>query len=107
MSGRAAQNIHGSVMSSNWRARDNTSLNDAVPERRSSRPGWTRSTNSGRHDRRETAATQYTRPSDKAGNDDDTKRAIQDGRRLYVGNLPYMAKVDDVAMLFTASNYTV
>ena len=40
------------------------------------------------------------------GEDDPrTFLAIAEGRRLYVGNLPYMAKTDDVKDLFAANEY--
>ncbi|KAK0467282.1 putative ribonucleoprotein [Desarmillaria tabescens] len=34
-------------------------------------------------------------------------QAIEEGRRLYVGNLPYMAKKQDVQALFEGDGYTV
>ncbi|KAJ5302509.1 hypothetical protein N7476_009308 [Penicillium atrosanguineum] len=34
-------------------------------------------------------------------------QAISEGRRLYVGNMPYAAKSDDVEALFTAAQYPV
>ena len=40
------------------------------------------------------------------GEDDpDTLRAIAEGRRLYVGNMPYMAKTKDVELLFAEGGY--
>lgn len=42
------------------------------------------------------------------GEDDPrTAQAIAEGRRLYVGNLPYMAKADDVEDLFKSGEYRV
>ena len=42
------------------------------------------------------------------GEDDpDTLQAIAEGRRLYVGNMPYMAKTRDVEMLFAGGGYQV
>ena len=42
------------------------------------------------------------------GEDDpDTLPAIAEGRRLYVGNMPYIAKTKDVEMLFAESGYHV
>ena len=42
------------------------------------------------------------------GEDDPrTLQAISEGRRLYVGNMPYMAKTQDVAALFASQSYTV
>ncbi|KAJ5661477.1 uncharacterized protein N7477_009093 [Penicillium maclennaniae] len=34
-------------------------------------------------------------------------QAISEGRRLYVGNMPYTAKTEDVEALFTAAQYSV
>lgn len=34
-------------------------------------------------------------------------QAISDGRRLYVGNMPYTAKSEDVEALFTASEFSM
>ncbi|OJJ47074.1 hypothetical protein ASPZODRAFT_132009 [Penicilliopsis zonata CBS 506.65] len=34
-------------------------------------------------------------------------QAISEGRRLYVGNMPYTAKADDVQALFTATGYNI
>ena len=40
------------------------------------------------------------------GEDDPrTLQAIAEGRRLYVGNMPYIAKIRDVEMLFAGGNY--
>lgn len=40
------------------------------------------------------------------GEDDpETLQAITEGRRLYVGNMPYMAKTKDVEMLFADKDY--
>ena len=40
------------------------------------------------------------------GEDDPkTLQAIAEGRRLYVGNMPYMAKTKDVEMLFADKDY--
>lgn len=40
------------------------------------------------------------------GEDDpNTLQAIAEGRRLYVGNMPYIAKTNDVEMLFASDDY--
>ncbi|CAI7599673.1 unnamed protein product [Penicillium pancosmium] len=36
-----------------------------------------------------------------------TPQAITDGRRLYVGNMPYTAKAEDVEALFTAAEFSI
>ena len=42
------------------------------------------------------------------GEDDpQTLQAITEGRRLYVGNMPYIAKTRDVEMLFAEGGYQV
>ena len=38
-------------------------------------------------------------------NDPRTLQAIEEGRRLYVGNLPYMARTEDVESLFVQHGY--
>lgn len=45
-------------------------------------------------------------PAEIRGEDDPrTLQAIAEGRRLYVGNLPYMAKTEDIQDLFVSNNY--
>ena len=45
-------------------------------------------------------------PAEVRGEDDPrTFQAIVEGRRLYVGNLPYMAKAQDVRTFFESSGY--
>ena len=42
------------------------------------------------------------------GEDDpSTLQAIAEGRRLYIGNMPYIAKTKDVEMLFAEGDYQV
>lgn len=36
-----------------------------------------------------------------------TPQAISEGRRLYVGNMPYTAKSEDVEALFTAAEFAM
>lgn len=44
-------------------------------------------------------------PRTVRGEDDPrTLQAIVEGRRVYVGNMPYMAKTEDVESLFTSSD---
>lgn len=40
-------------------------------------------------------------------NDEATTKAIAEGLRIYVGNLPYMVKEDDVSKLFLDDGYDV
>ena len=96
MSGRAQ-------LSDNWRLRDNTPSQEAQT---------TGSNNRGvQHLDRTHRNTedQGPRVSEVLRGDDDpqTIQAIDEGRRLYVGNLPYMAKTNDVEQLFFDSGYHV
>lgn len=112
MSFRATQDTRDSLrragMSSNWRARDdNASSSNAVVKSLTNGPRWTRSTESGKNNDRQAAPKEIRSPTESTAADARAKQAIRDGRRLYVGNLPYMAKTDDVAMLFPNDDYTV
>lgn len=55
--------------------------------------------------------TKFNRPFNGGqlrGEDDPaTLQAIAEGRRLYVGNMPYIAKTEDVERLFAADDYQV
>jgi hypothetical protein len=39
--------------------------------------------------------------------DPQAQQAMAEGRRLYVGNMPYMAKTEDVDTLFQSEEYKV
>lgn len=90
-----------SQISSNWRARDTTVESEATVSPQISRLSWVRP-GSG-----ELVSTQRTEPTESTRAGEDAKKAISEGRRLYVGNLPYMAKKDDVAGIFDSSDYVV
>lgn len=112
MSFRATQETRGFLsragMSSNWRARDdNASSSGAAVMPRMNRPRWTRSTELEKDKDQQAAPKEISPLTESTTADERAKQAIQDGRRLYVGNLPYMAKTDDVAMLFPNDQYTV
>ncbi|KAL8663638.1 MAG: hypothetical protein Q9202_003708 [Teloschistes flavicans] len=47
------------------------------------------------------------KPSLRGEDDPRTLQAIAEGRRLYVGNLPYIAKTRDVESLFEGENYQI
>ncbi|KAL8846298.1 MAG: hypothetical protein Q9221_008606 [Calogaya cf. arnoldii] len=47
------------------------------------------------------------KPEIRGENDPQTLQAITEGRRLYVGNLPYMAKTKDIENLFSQNNYQI
>ncbi|KAJ5927912.1 hypothetical protein N7466_006868 [Penicillium verhagenii] len=51
--------------------------------------------------RTNTSRTAFSRPGSHV------PQAISDGRRLYVGNMPYTAKSEDVEALFTASEFSI
>lgn len=90
-----------SKMSSNWRARDTAIASEATATPHIARLSWVRP-GSG-----ETISTQPTVPTESTRRDEDAKKAISEGRRLYVGNLPYMAKTADVAGIFANGDYVV
>ena len=94
-------------MSSNWRARDdNASSNNAAVMPRMNRPHGAPSEFEKNKDH-QAAPKEIRPPTETTTADERAKQAIQEGRRLYVGNLPYIAKTDDVAMLFPENEYTV
>lgn len=49
--------------------------------------------------RTNTSRTAFSRPGPNV------PQAISEGRRLYVGNMPYTAKLEDVQALFTAAQF--
>lgn len=49
--------------------------------------------------RTNTSRTAFARPGPHV------PQAISEGRRLYVGNMPYTAKTEDVEALFTAAEF--
>ncbi|OCL05748.1 hypothetical protein AOQ84DRAFT_390669 [Glonium stellatum] len=80
--------------SSNWRARQESQppSRDEVPmSYQSQSRDFTRSTNRKPHFKQNAAS----------------ERQMADGRRIYVGNLPYMAKKSDVEALFKDAGYTI
>lgn len=90
-----------SEMSSNWRARDTAIASEATASPQIARLRWVRPGSS------ETISSQPTVPTESTRGDEDAKKAISEGRRLYVGNLPYMAKTADVAGIFASGDYVV
>ena len=71
------------------------------------RPRWTGPTKLEKNNDRQAAPKEIRPRTESTAADERATQAIQDGRRLYVGNLPYMAKTEDVAMLFPGEDYTV
>ena len=102
-----------SELSSNWRTKIDsppTTGNNAAtwtpgspfkPDCIRQRDSWGKS-----KDPKEDIPKQPVGRETKRGEDDpDTLQAIAEGRRLYVSNMPYMAKTRDVEMLFGEDNY--
>lgn len=91
-----------SELSNNWRAKSDTPSGIIS---HSHRLNGFRSSNTtpialGQRDFRN-PSTDHIRGED----DPRTLQAIEEGRRLYVGNLPYMAKTEDVENLFVRNGY--
>jgi hypothetical protein len=74
--------------SPNWRMKVE---NPASPSRTNASPASPNPTN--------TSRAAFSRPGAHV------PQAINDGRRLYVGNMPYTAKMEDVEALFIAANF--
>ena len=104
-----------SELSSNWRTKIDsppTTGNNATtwtpdppfkPDYVHQRDSWGKS-----KDPKETNHKQpINRETGRGEDDPDTLQAIAEGRRLYVGNMPYMAKTRDVEMLFGEDDYRV
>jgi hypothetical protein len=50
---------------------------------------------------------QWMNDSSTTKDDPQAQQAMAEGRRLYVGNMPYMAKTEDVDTLFQSEEYKV
>ena len=109
----ANQTASRSELSSNWRTKidsppttgNNTAGRTPGP---ASKPDYIRQRDSWgkRKDLKDNNPKQPISRETKRGEDDpDTLQAIAEGRRLYVGNLLYMAKTGDVEMLFGDHDY--
>ena len=109
----ANQTASRSELSSNWR----TTI-DAPPTTGNNAATWTPGSPSKpdyirQHDSwgksknpKENNPKQPTSRETRRGEGDpDTLQAIAEGRRLYVGNMPYMAKTRDVEVLFGEDDY--
>ena len=94
--------IGRSVLCSNWRVKEDPSLVQAVEPTHEKQ-----SSNMGAFDDSQQIPPEPVAPLRGTANENRAERAIQDGRRLYVGNLPYMAKENDVRSLFADSKYEV
>jgi hypothetical protein len=51
--------------------------------------------------------TATTTPPPSKNDPSASQQSIADGRRLYVGNMPYMAKTEDIEALFAAHGFKV
>ncbi len=96
-----------SELSSNWRVRSAVSLGSSWKDgSNNSESNHPRPTFSDRQDRPKTTSTTPGTPATIRGEDDPrTLQAIEEDRRLYVGNLPYVAKTKDVEELFISNGY--
>ena len=104
-----------SELSNNWRTKIEKSHgtgNDALtqtpgspskPDHLQQRHVWSKSRAKKENKSSESVSGETLRGED----DPDTLQAIAEGRRLYVGNMPYMAKTKDVEMLFAEGDYQV
>ena len=105
--------VSRSELSSNWRikpdapptAGNNTATRTpslpTQPDYCQQRDFWSRSGDKKKTRSQETVSGGLLRGED----DPDTLQAIAEGRRLYVGNMPYMAKAKDVQMLFAEADF--
>ncbi|KAL8727504.1 MAG: hypothetical protein Q9181_005690 [Wetmoreana brouardii] len=103
-----------SELSSNWRTRMESPLeggSKGIPE-------YTNTSSGGEYVQQRKTRLEKPDKDDRShassetavlrGEDDPrTLQAIAEGRRLYVGNLPYIAKTRDVERLFAESNYQI
>ncbi len=118
-----SNSLSPSDASSNWRSKNNSKSSPSP-----SFPGKKQRSPDNYHSRQQPAfhsSTTFEPPSrpfeqsniktelpapkneDYRENDTGALQAIEEGRRLYVGNLPYMAKQQDVQALFEGDGYTV
>ena len=102
-----------SELSSNWRSKidapSRTGNNAATPTPGPpSKPDYLEQRNlwNLRKDEKESEFNEPVIEGQLRGEDDpNTLQAIAEGRRLYVGNMPYIAKTGDVEMLFADGGY--
>ena len=97
-----------SELSSNWRVKLDIPTNtDSSTTRSEYKNNDARPIVPGRRDapRQVPAASSEMTENARGEDDPQTLRAIEEGRRLYVGNLPYMAKMKDVEWLFLSNGY--
>lgn len=104
-----------SELSSNWRTKTDapprTGNNAATPTLGPlSKPDYLEQRNIRylRTDEKESKFHEPVNGGQLRGEDDpNTLQAIAEGRRLYVGNMPYLAKTKDVELLFAEGGYQV
>ena len=109
----ANRTVTRSELSSNWRTKPDapprTGNNAATPTPGPlSKPDYLQQRNIRdlRKDEKESKFHEPVVGGQLRGEDDpNTLQAIAEGRRLYVGNMPYMAKTRDVELLFAEGNY--
>ena len=90
------------ALSSNWRVKE-----DPRPDQAVEPTHWERSLRSSALDEKQQSPPELVAPLRESADEKRAKQAILDGRRLWVGNLRYTAKEDDVRALFLDSTYEV
>lgn len=94
-------------LSSNWRVKSDNQAVDP-PTRQAPRIAHQRPSNPDSQPTHILPNTTFNTLNTIRGEDDPrTLQAIADGRRVYVGNMPYMAKPDDVKGLFADGDYSM
>lgn len=112
----AEQTAGRSSMSDNWRMRSN--VQPGIPSTRAAAnppdgqecPPRVNLPSRAKEQSKEQLNEQFKIPPKRqlrGEHDPTTLRAITEGRRLYVGNMPYMAKLRDVEKLFADDPYKV
>ena len=101
-----------SELSTNWRTKvdapPTTGNNAAAPPPGPSDNLQQREFKSKSRDKKEDESNRPVDGETMRGEDDpNTLQAIAEGRRLYVGNMPYIAKTEDVENLFADGGYPV
>ncbi|KAF2815801.1 RNA-binding domain-containing protein [Mytilinidion resinicola] len=99
--------------STNWRRRDAGGTPSAFQPRNAQNnhegadPGSAQATEPLRQGFRDLGRPSASPSQSQSPTDDRTAQAIADGRRIYVGNLLYHAKTEDVEALFGDGDYTI
>ena len=90
--------------STNWRGKSDTWPAPPTDLPRRNYAGAQQQTRSGHADGWQDHP-QTDGPGNRKDDDELALKAMAEGRRLYVGNMPYMARIEDVEMLFRGGEY--